>query len=118
MKQPAGSNDPCVGRVSITSIPPPHTASSIMRCIFKIEMVHSYEECQLFPSLSNASPLGVEHVSLFGNDGPGSTPEDAMAVVVSDIFTAYMRVTKGSSQPTFESRRTVMLTCFNRQGQL
>jgi len=91
-KQPADSNDPSVGRVSIDSIPPPHTASTFMRCISKAEELHGWRRSQLFTSISSQSPIGEAHVSILTSDRPGSTPEDPMAFVLPK-FTKQMRMT-------------------------
>jgi len=82
-KQPADSNDPYVGRISVDHIPPPHTAVSVMRCISRIEELDNTWQSQLlFSSTSSESSISeVEHVPIFSSDRPGSTPEDPMAIV-------------------------------------
>jgi hypothetical protein len=81
-KQPASSSDPYVGRLSVNSIPPPHTATSIMRRISKVEMLEMSTRSQLFTSISSELPMGEEHVSILTSGCPGSTPEDPLAFVV------------------------------------
>jgi hypothetical protein len=79
----AGSDDPSVGRISLNSIPPPHSTASIMRRITKIEKLGCTGESQLFRNISSESPLGEGHISILTSDRPGSTPEDPMAFVAS-----------------------------------
>jgi len=82
-KQPADPNDPSVGRISVNSVPPPHTAASIMRCISKTEQLDNSKQSQLFVSISSASPIGEGRVSILTSNRPGSTLEDPMAFVES-----------------------------------
>jgi hypothetical protein len=83
--RPADLNDPSVGRLNIDSIPPPHTATSIKRCISQLEELDNWEEWQLFINILSESPMGNEHISLLTSDRPGSTPDDSMAVVSDSI---------------------------------
>lgn len=80
-RQPADSSDPYVGRISVDSVPPPHTAVSIMRCISKTEELANSKKSQLFINISSDSPIGDGHVSILASDCPGCTPEDPMAFV-------------------------------------
>lgn len=81
-KQPTGASDPYVGRLSVDSIPPPHTAVSVMRRISNVEMFQLSTRSQLYASISSELPFGEEHISLLTSDPPGCTPEDPMAFVV------------------------------------
>jgi len=83
LHHPAGSDDPSVGHISVNSIPPPHSAASIMRRITKIEKLGCSGESQLFCNISSESPLGGGHLSILTSDRPGSTPEHPMAFVAS-----------------------------------
>jgi len=80
-RQPADSSDPYVGRISVDSVPPPHTAVSIMRCISKTEELANSKKLQLFINISSDSPIGDGHVSILASDCPGCTPEDPMVFV-------------------------------------
>jgi len=80
-KRPAGSNNPFVGRISVDSFTPPHTATSIMRCISKAEELDNSKQSQLFTSISSKSPIGDGQVSILTSDRPGSTSDDPMAFV-------------------------------------
>jgi len=96
-KQPADSNDPSIGRISVDSVPPPHTAASIMRCISKTEKLEYSNGSQLFIDPFSESPIGEEHVSILTGDPPGSTPENPMAFVEDP-------------HPTFNKRMRVLYT--------
>jgi len=101
----ASSDDPPVGHISLNSIPPPHSAASIMRRITKIEKLGCTGESQLFCNISGESPLGEGHLSILTDDRPGSTLENPMAFVTSihSKFPQRIRVIyswkSGSSDP-------------------
>jgi len=80
-KQPADADNPFVGRINVHSIAPPHTATSIMKCICSAEGLNYEPVSQLFVNVTAENPIGCEHLSIFGNDRPGLTPEDPMAFV-------------------------------------
>ena len=112
-KHPANSNNPSVGRIGVDTVPPPHTAVSIMRCISRTEELDHSKQLQLFNNISSESPIGKGHVSLLTSDYPGSTPEDPMAfvelpeLVVSTqyaTFTKRLRVIHAESGSKFKSQ--------------
>jgi hypothetical protein len=80
-RRPVDSSQPWVGHISVDSIPPPHTAASIMRCISKAEEIDMSEDSQLWNSPSSDSPMGDGHVSILASRRPGATPEDPIAFV-------------------------------------
>ena len=80
-QHPADSNDPSVGRINVDSVPPPHTAASIMLCMSKAEKLDNSKQSQLFTSISSTSPIGEGHFPVLTSDRPGSIPEDPMAFV-------------------------------------
>lgn len=100
----AGSDDLLVGRISINSIPPPHSAASIARRITKIEKLGCTGQPQLFCNISSESPLGDGHLSILTDNRPGSTKENPMAFVASihSRFPQRIRVVYSWSQSTFE----------------
>jgi len=102
-KQPADSNNPSVGRISVDSVAPPHTAASIIRCISKIEGLDNSKQLQLFTSISSTSPIGEGHVSILTSNSPGSTPEDPMAFVELQTPAAIP-----TPYPTFTKRMRVI----------
>jgi hypothetical protein len=81
VKKPAYPDKPWVGRISVDSVPPPHTAASIMRCLSKVEDLANWKHPQLYLKCNSGSPLGDEHVSILADTRPGSTPEDPIAFV-------------------------------------
>jgi hypothetical protein len=80
-KQPADPHDPFMGRILVDSIPPPHTAASIKRCIVTSEELNNWKDSQLFVNVSRKSPMGKGHISILTSERPGYTPEDPMAFV-------------------------------------
>lgn len=106
-KQPASSNDPSVGRISVDSVPPPHTAISVMRCISKIEQLSNPDESQLFVDISSEFPIGEGQFSILTSDRPGSTQEDPIVLVEAPCptFTMRMRVTSTQGVSKFTSRK-------------
>ena len=82
-REPVDANNRWVGRISVDSVPPPHTAASIMRCICKAEELDQSRPSQLWVHPSDDKPLGEGHVSILADPRPGSTPEDPMAFVES-----------------------------------
>jgi hypothetical protein len=87
-KQPADSTKPFVGRINVDSIPPPHTAKSIVRCVSRIEGLDQSKQLQLFSSISHESPIDEGHVSILTRNYPGSTPDDPLALMGSQISVA------------------------------
>lgn len=100
-KRPAGSNNPFVGRIDVNSFTPPHTATSVMRCISKAEELDNFRQSQLFTSISSESPIGDGHVSILTSDHPGSTSDDPVAFV-EFTFTKRIRATRAVGQLKFE----------------
>ena len=82
-KKPADSAKPLVGRINVDSVPPPHTAASIIRCISKTEQLANLKYPQLYFNTESGSPIGDEHVSILTDSRPGSTAEDPIAFVES-----------------------------------
>jgi hypothetical protein len=107
LHHPAGFDDPSVGHINVNSIPPPHSAASIIRRIKKIEKLGCSGEPQLFCNISSEFPLGEGHLSILTSDRPGSTPKDPMAFVASihSKFPQRIRVIYSWSQSTFELLR-------------
>jgi hypothetical protein len=108
--QPASDNDPFVGRVSLNSIPPPHSTASIIRAIKKTEKLGCTGESHLFPHISSESPMVEGPFSILTSDHPGSTPEDPMAFVASihTKFPQRIRVIYSWSQSMLELTETLL----------
>lgn len=79
-KNPIDADDPSLARIDANLIPPPHTTSSIIRCICRIENHPFASGHKLFSNTSSEAPIDEGRVSLLPGD-VGSTPEDALALV-------------------------------------
>ncbi|KAJ7639936.1 hypothetical protein B0H17DRAFT_1149152 [Mycena rosella] len=75
--------DEFLGRIEMTRIPPPHTAATLSRCLADAERLgHQYAPPMLFLTAASQTPMsGAEKISIL-EDGPGSTPERALALVL------------------------------------
>lgn len=73
--------EPSLGRIRALHVAPPHTATSIKRCVAKNEQNPLLASGQLYANISGDTPVDDVHVSLFSVNGPGSTPDDPMALV-------------------------------------
>ncbi|EDR15487.1 uncharacterized protein LACBIDRAFT_321354 [Laccaria bicolor S238N-H82] len=79
---PIYSNDRFISRIASSSVRPPHTATSLLRYLCKIEGL-ALQNCILFQSLSEITALDdLIHLSLWGTTGPGTSNGDPMALVV------------------------------------
>ena len=73
--------EPSLGRIRIDSVPPPHSAVTIKRCISKVEITPAIAYAQLFANLSCNTPLTEDHISFLCTDCPGLSPMNPMAIV-------------------------------------
>jgi hypothetical protein len=73
-----------LGRIRVDSVPPPHTPTSIKRCILRVEKNPklAYRNTNLFVDTSCETPLDDGHISL-RTDGPGLSPDEPMAIVLN-----------------------------------
>jgi hypothetical protein len=80
------TEEPSLGRIRVGSIAPPHTPTSIKRCISRVErnpgLARSHTH--LFVDTSCETPLKEGHISL-RTDGPGLSPNEPMAIVLTPI---------------------------------
>jgi hypothetical protein len=80
-KTSATPSDYFLGRIKVTSVPPPHNANSLKRALAKVENVnitHTY----LFITPYDPSPMEDSlKVTIFSNTGPGSLPQEPLALV-------------------------------------
>ena len=72
---------PSLGRIRADSVPPPHSLASIKRCISRVERIPELAHANLFADISCDTPLKEGHISIFGTDGPGVSPNEPMAIV-------------------------------------
>jgi len=80
---PLDAGDPYLARILAKSVAPPHTVSSLKRCLSKVESIVNHRKTSLFLSTSSQTPMDDGHrLSLLNGSGPGSTPQEPMALVV------------------------------------
>jgi hypothetical protein len=83
-KVPIDLEEKSLVRLKSSSVPPPRDVPALKRCICATEHIQDAHRTQLFASLLSLSPLSDQpDALLFASDGPGSTPEDPMALVVT-----------------------------------
>ena len=73
---------PSLGRVRIDSVAPPHSPTSIKRCISRVEGNPALVwNADLFAEISCNTPLKEGHISILRTDAPGLSPNKPMAIV-------------------------------------
>ena len=72
---------PSLGRIRVDSVPPPHTPTSIKRCISRVERIPELARANLFADISCDTQLKEGHSSILRTDGPGLSPNKPMAIV-------------------------------------
>jgi hypothetical protein len=83
-KQPFISDNKYLGRADVAMVAPPHTANTYKRFLCKQEGIDDSSAASLFESiLSDAALEG--NTRIVPPTGPGSSPETAMALVLSDV---------------------------------
>ena len=73
--------EPSLGRIRADSVAPPHSPSSIKRCISRVERTPELAHANLFADISCKTPLKDGHISILPTDGPGLSPNEPMAIV-------------------------------------
>ena len=73
--------EPSLGRIRADSIAPPHSTTSIKRCISRVERNPELVHADLFADTSCDTPLKESYISILRTDGPGLSPDEPMAVV-------------------------------------
>ena len=74
--------EPSLGRVQADSVAPPHSPTSIKRCISRVEGNPALAwHADLFANTSCDTPLKEGHISNLRTDGPGLSPNEPMALV-------------------------------------
>ena len=78
--------EPSLGRIWVDSITPPHSPSSIIRCISRVERNPELAwpgYADLFAdTLCADTPIKEGHISILTADGPGLSPNEPMAIVL------------------------------------
>ena len=81
-KTPVAPGDPFIGRIKVRSVPPPRTAKTVKRCIAKLENIKDHGSTSLFLTSYSKSPMDeAEKVTILNGTGPGSTPQEPLALV-------------------------------------
>jgi len=74
--------EPSLGRIRADSVAPPHSPTSIKRCISRVEENPALAwHADLFADTSCDTPLKEGHISILRTDGPGLSPNEPMAIV-------------------------------------
>ena len=68
--------EPSLGRIRADFIAPPHTPTSIKRCISRVEGNPALADAEFFEETSCDNPLKEGHLSILRIDGPGLTPNE------------------------------------------
>ena len=116
---PATSDDPFLGRVLATSITPPHNVDSLKRCLAKHEDIdHRRKTISIFLTRSSKSPMDdSSKINIVKRTGTGSTPRDALALVVKlpDTIAEWGErpALVNYDSPTETRWRKRFLPCFN-----
>ena len=76
------SGYPFVGRIKARSVPPPHTFKAVKHSIAKVEDIKDPASASLFLTPCSQSPMDDgDIVNILNGTGPGSTPEEPLALV-------------------------------------
>ena len=70
--------------IRVDSIVPPHSPTSIKRCISRVERNPTLalpDHADLFADTSSDTPLKEGHILILRTDGPGLSPNNPMAIV-------------------------------------
>ena len=74
-----------LGRIRADSVAPPHSPTSIKRCISRVErnpVLALPEHADLFADTSSDTPLKEGYISILrSTDGPGASPNEPMVIV-------------------------------------
>jgi hypothetical protein len=83
---PVYSDDPYLGRILARRVAPPHTASSLRRCLSNVENIGTDIQTSLFVATSSESPMDdSDQMSILGHTGPGYTANEPVALVISSL---------------------------------
>ena len=73
--------EPFIGRIRADSVAPPHSPTSMKRCISRVERTPALARADLFADILCDTPLKEGHISILHTDGPGLSPNEPMAIV-------------------------------------
>jgi hypothetical protein len=77
--------EPSLGRIRADSVAPPHSPTSIKRCISRVERNAALIYADLFADTTCDTPLKEGHISILRTDDPGLSPNEPMAIVLADV---------------------------------
>ena len=81
-ESPVSPSDPFLGRIKFTSVPPPRTVKAVRGSITKVEKIKDRESTTLYLTPYSRSPMdNAEKVTILNGTGPGSTPQEPLALV-------------------------------------
>ena len=75
------AEEPSLGHIRADCVAPPHSPTSIKRCISRVERNPALVNFDLFADTSCDTPLAERHISILCTDGPGQSPNKPMAIV-------------------------------------
>ena len=91
--------EPSLGRIRADCVAPPHSPTSIKRCISRVEGNPELLHSNLFADTTCDTPLAEGHISILPTDGPGLNANEPMAIVQSDVQVESVLPVKMSSIP-------------------
>jgi hypothetical protein len=98
---PVYSDDPYLARIPAEVVTPPHTATSVKRCISYVESVGREITTNLFLSASHPAPMGdADRVSIIAIPGPGYSPKEPMALATDVFYTNLLDSEQRRQPPT------------------
>jgi hypothetical protein len=83
IQQPAFNDDLFIGRVIAIRVPPPHTAVNIKKYLARYEGLT--QQIDLFVNPSDPGPVEDDVYVNITAEGPWSTPERPIALVLSEV---------------------------------
>lgn len=109
-------DDPCLGRISVIQVSPPHTAKTIKRALRKAEGIPETSSVILYSNIAGDSdPLDdPTKVAISSGSGPGSDPHLAMALKViqeKPVEKAPTPSVKSGEQPFFHPLLSYTYKC-------
>ena len=103
---------PSLGRIRADSVAPPHSPTSIKRCISRVERTPELAHANLFADISCDTPLKEGHISILRTNGPGLSPNKPMAIVLMPIV--QMPIVQVESPPISDGKYVIK----NRAGDI
>ena len=85
-------SEPCLGRINIVAVPPPHTVASLKRCLIQAEKIAN-PEVQLFEDddgetmMNDSDAIALHADTCF----PGSSEDNPIALVSPGPFSKKLR---------------------------